>query len=351
MSDLPHRLGETPARASADSPPLELRSAETARLRQLLGEALAPATRAAYASDLRCFWSWAELASNHPPHHYPVPVDLILRYILHEADGMPPLIAHRLRVAGVRRRSGSSAPSTLARRIYALATVHRLLEIEPNPANDPRVRQLLRAARRRASRAGYRPAKPRAVTSPVLEAMLSTCGSDLAGRRDRALLLFGWASGGRRRSEIARARMEDLESVPHGYLLRLGLSKTDQEGADDRPRPVLGRAAIALDAWLGAAGLSSGPLFRAVDRWGNLGAALSPRAVAEIVRRRAAAAGYPADLFSGHSLRSGFITEAGRRGIALTAAMELSGHTSWRVAAGYHQAGTVLDNPAAHLAD
>ncbi|HVT16468.1 MAG TPA: hypothetical protein VHQ90_09875 [Thermoanaerobaculia bacterium] len=53
----------------------------------------------------------------------------------------------------------------------------------------------------------------------------------------------------------------------------------------------------------------------------------------------------------GHSLRSGFVTTAGRRGVGLADAMALSGHRGMATALGYHQAGAVLTNPAAWLAD
>ena len=63
-------------------------------------------------------------------------------------------------------------------------------------------------------------------------------------------------------------------------------------------------AASAELASQGRPGLS-GPVFREVDRWGRLESkALSGRAVAEVVKRTASAAG----LYAGHSLRAGFAT-------------------------------------------
>lgn len=41
-----------------------------------------------------------------------------------------------------------------------------------------------------------------AITRAVLEAMLATCEEDLRGIRDRAVLLVGFAAGGRRRDEL-----------------------------------------------------------------------------------------------------------------------------------------------------
>ncbi len=53
--------------------------------------------------------------------------------------------------------------------------------------------------------------------------------------------------------------------------------------------------------------------------------------------------------FAGHSLRSGFISESGRRKVALGDAMALSGHRSVPVAMGYYRSGDVLNNPAGDL--
>ncbi len=79
-----------------------------------------------------------------------------------------------------------------------------------------------------------------------------------------------------------------------------------------------------------------------------MGPALSPKAVAAIVQRRAVLAGLSGD-FAGHSLRSGFITEGGRQGVALPALMALTEHRSVAQAIGYFQAGSVAENPAGRL--
>jgi hypothetical protein len=90
----------------------------------------------------------------------------------------------------------------------------------------------------------------------------------LAGAHAASL---GFGSGGRRRSEVAAARVEDLAAVDGGYLFRLRRSKTDQAG-EGLELPVLGRAARALAAWLAAADLTEGPLFRPLSWHGRLGA-------------------------------------------------------------------------------
>ena len=164
-------------------------------------------------------------------------------------------------------------------------------------------------------------------------------------------MLFGFASGGRRRSEIAAADFQDLRRVGEtAFIYRLEHSKTQQAGpsASATPdKPVLGRAGAALDAWLRAANISEGPLFRRL--WGErVGPALSPKSVAAIVQRRAVLAGLSGD-FAGHSLRSGFITEGGRQGITLPALMALTEHRSVAQAIGYFQAGSAAENPAARI--
>src|SRR5699024_2153073 len=114
-------------------------------------------------------------------------------------------------------------------------------------------------------------------------------------------------------------------------------------------KPVLGVAAEALRAWLTAAGLTEGPLFRRLWKT-RVGPGLSPAAVGDIVQRRAAMAGLEGD-FGGHSLRSGFVTEGARQGVALPALMAMTEHRSVASVSGYFQAGSATHNPAAQLLD
>ena len=64
-----------------------------------------------------------------------------------------------------------------------------------------------------------------------LEAMLATCDDSLEGLRDRALLCFGFASGGRRRSEIAAADLRDLRRIGAAAV---ELGEVGQADAADR---------------------------------------------------------------------------------------------------------------------
>lgn len=167
--------------------------------------------------------------------------------------------------------------------------------------------------------------------------MLATCDDSLEGIRDHALLCFGIAAADLRR--IGEA----------GYIYRLEHSKTQQAGvtATSTPdKPVLDRAALALQDGLEASGSTEGAIFRRLWKQ-RVGPALSPAAVGEIVQRRARLAGLEGD-FGGHSLRSGFVTEACRQGVALPAIMRLTEHRSVPSVVGYFQSGSATANPAAH---
>jgi len=195
----------------------------------------------------------------------------------------------------------------------------------------------------------FLPEKKRAATLDLIEALISTCDEDTAGVRDRALIAVGFASGGRRRSELAGMTMDHLEEAPGGYVITLPFSKTDQEGKG-KPVPVIGRAAVYLEAWLLASGIEEGPLFRRLSKSGKvLEPGLTGYGISTIIKKRACKAGMNSKEFAGHSLRSGFITETGRQGRSLADAMAMSGHRSTTVALDYHQAGAVILNPCARV--
>ncbi len=318
------------------------------RVRTILEAGIADNTRRAYAGDIRYFWAWARLALGFV-EAYPVSLGVLVRFITDHIEGLPEPLDAALVAEGAKARPGTHSMATVSRRLAALSVAHEAQGVE-NPVQLPQIRALMASARRGRARQGLGPQKKRAATLDVLEAMLATCADDLRGIRDRALLLFAFASGGRRRSEVAAATVENLSPVPGGFLYRIPWSKTDQQGAG-REVPVLGRAAVALQAWLEAAEIVAGNLFRAVDRSGGLGAKLSEKAVARIVKKRAQLAGLDAEKFAAHSLRSGFVTEAGRKGVSRNDAMALTGHKSSAVFDGYYEAGAVAKNKAARLAD
>lgn len=308
-----------------------------------LAEPLAPNTARAYRSDLAYFWAWARAALGRPPV-YPVSVEETLLFIEHHTQGLPTGVDAGLVQEGAKGRVGRHAISTIARRVLVLGLAHRERGL-PSPYDDVKVRRTLKLARRRAAgqAVGRKP-----ITRTVLEQLLATCDGSLRGHRDRALLLLGFVSGGRRRSEIAALRFDDLTRVHEGYLIRIRRSKNDQYGRGLEV-PVLGEAARALDRWLEVSGIRQGGLFRGVRPDGRLTATLSDKAIANIIKRRTRLAGLNPVEYGAHSLRSGFVTEAGRQRIFLGDVMALSGHRSVGVALRYYRAGDVLRNPAARL--
>jgi integrase len=157
---------------------------------------------------------------------------------------LPPTVDQALVAAGLKAKLGSLKLATVIQRVAVLSTAHKLKRLV-NPCELPSVRTLLSRAKRSAVKRGERPTKKTAITRSELEAMLATCDDSLEGLRDRALLCFGSASGGRRRSEIAAADLRDLRKVGEdGYIYRLEYSKTQQAGvkADSTPdKPILGR--------------------------------------------------------------------------------------------------------------
>jgi integrase len=145
--------------------------------------------------------------------------------------------------------------------------------------------------------------------------------------------------------------MQFLKRVePDGYIYDLAFSKTNQSGVDqpENHKPVAGIAGEALTQWLQISKITSGPIFRRIRKGGHLGEALSPAAVRDIVKARCALAGIEGD-FSAHSLRSGFVTEAGRQNIPLAETMAMTGHHSVATVLGYFRTQSVVSSAAAKL--
>lgn len=333
-------------------------SASARAARALLDEGASPHTVASYRAAVRYLAAWHEQRL-HAPFALPVPVRTVVLFITdhtqHSGDtglmhGLPADVDAALVALRVKARPGPLALSTIQHRLAVLSEAHRTRDL-PNPCRSRAVQTLLARTRAAYARRGVRPSKKPALTREPLEQLLHTCDESLIGLRDRALLLFGWASGGRRRSEIVAARVEDLQRTQDGYVYVLRRSKTRQEGADhaDMYKPVAGRAARALDAWLRAAGIAAGPLFRRVRRGGTVcDEALTGEAVRRIVKQRCAAAGLD-EHYAAHSLRAGFVTEAGRQGVPLAEVMAMTGHASVNSVIGYHRAGAAPTLRAARL--
>jgi integrase len=109
----------------------------------------------------------------------------------------------------------------------------------------------------------------------------------------------------------------------------------------------------ALKAWLEAAAVTEGPIFREVNRHGQVGAAaLTGRSLSRLVKKAAAAGGFEPSVFSGHSLRAGFVTQAKLKRKDEASIMRQTGHRSVAMVRKYdRRADLWRDNAAAGLLD
>ena len=153
----------------------------------------------------------------------------------------------------------------------------------------------------------------------------------LPGPRDKALLLTGFA-GAFRRSEIVGLQVRDVQIGDVGLIVTLRRSKTDQEGASFTKGIPIGTSEAtcpkyALEAWLQLAAISTGPIFRPIDRSGHVGThALSSLGVARAVKRALTAIDVDTTAYSGHSLRAGLVTAAAMAGVSERVIMQQTGH-------------------------
>jgi integrase len=270
------------------------------KVREFLQASLAASTRRAYRSDIDHFLAWGGSVPASP--------ETVARYL---AD-----FATTLSIA------------TLARRTVAIGRAHFLRGFS-NPAANDLVRITLRGIRRTYGRPQERVA---ALTKEQLIAITSALGNSPRDIRDRALLLIGFA-GAFRRSELISVDCNSIERRHAGVVIAIPRSKTDQERRGRQiaiPKSAGCMCPVAaLDAWLDLAHIGEGPVFRPVTSQGVvLPCRLSSGAVALIVKQRSAAVASNGARYSGHSLRSGFVTSAAIAGVPVWKIKAQTGHAS-----------------------
>jgi integrase len=284
-----------------------------------LAEAFARAEKAhatirAYRSDAALFDAWCGTHG-----------------ILQAVPAEPGAVASFIAAEAAR---GVSA-STIGRRISAISYAHRLTGL-PDPTSTEVVRRVLRGIRRAI---GTAPRQKAPATAETIVAMLQHVPAGLAGKRDRALLVLGF-SGALRRSELVALDVVDLTPDRDGLRLRIRHSKTDQERLGHEiaiPHGRHLRPVEAMEDWLQSAGIEDGPVFRPVSRSGRVRGAerLTAKSVGTIVKIYAARVGLKVDDFSGHSLRSGFVTSAADRDVSESRIMDVTRHKDSRTVRTY----------------
>lgn len=332
-----------------DSPPSRMYE----RAEEIIREDLSYNTQLAHEGDLIYWEAW--LSAIGFTFDNPISKREISLFIVQHAENIDHDVDERLVKQGYKFRRGRHSMATIKRRVASLSVYIDLFKERmlnngkfDNPCKDTEIRMLLQKLTKKYG--GSKPAG-KAITKDVLNDMLDTCKNTLIDKRDKALLLFAWASGGRRRSEVTNATFENLTKQPDGnYVYKIIKSKTDQEGKG-MPVPVKGWAARALTEWLESSGITEGALFRSITKGGVIGSSLAPNGVYRIVQSRLKKAGYNEKLYGAHSLRSGFVTEAGRKGKPIRDVMQMTTHRNVETVMRYYQEGNISNNSAANLLD
>ena len=261
----------------------------TAQHRAFLAAATSDNTRRAYRSAIRHFLNWGGTL--------PSDQGAMICYLLAYAQALN--------------------PRTLALRLTALSQWH-VHQGFADPASTPTVRKTLAGIARVH---GKPKKKAKALPLEDLERIVTRLASidTLKAKRDNALLQIGYF-GGFRRSEMVGLEVSHVAWESEGIVITLPRSKTDQQGLGIVKAIPYGSGpccpASALRAWLSAAGITSGPLFRPITKWGDLGTeALHEGSVNTILETCAKLVqlDYVPQL-SSHSLRRGMATSAHRAG-------------------------------------
>jgi integrase len=235
--------------------------------------------------------------------------------------------------------------------LNAIAEAHKAMGGE-SPTHGGIVRNTMKGIRRTLGTAAIQ--KTAALTDDI-RVMIAVTDDALIGSRDRALILLGFA-GAFRRSELVRLNLEDCTFGKDGLTIALRRSKTDQEGVGRKIGIPYGSNPETcpvrnLQEWTETAGIASGPLFRSVNRHGQIQLGrLSGADVARVVKKLIERAGLDAAKYAGHSLRAGHATSAAIAGASERSIMNQTGHRSVQMVRRYIQDGSLFrENSAGKL--
>ncbi len=253
-------------------------------------------------------------------------------------------------------RNQNRSLGTLTRRLAAVSQFHQQMGFA-SPTASWETKKFLAGLRRQL---GVAPERKKAVSIPDLQKIVALLPDTLLGQRDRAILLVGFA-GAFRRSELVAIDVEDCAQTPEGLTVKLKRGKTDQEGKgrlvgiprgqDQDQNQDQNQATCPVRAWEDwrrAGKIDQGPLFRVMNRHGQvLDKRLSGEAVAMVVKRCVWWLGYNGEDFAGHSLRAGLATSAAAAGKSERAIMDQTGHRSLSTVRRYIRDGSLFRDNAA----
>ena len=350
-------------------------------LRKGIGENSLRALR----SDMAYIEAWS-IACDGDYLVWPPDREIALRFIAHHlwdpdkkavdpSHGMPDYVRETLEAAGFLRSPGPHAPSTVKRRISSWCAICAMRRVS-HPFSEKEVYRILSAAVR-ASNRPRTPKSERLVDAVLLERIIDRltpyCSQEpfrdreldrtrLAALRDRAMLTLAFAAGGRRRSEVAAMTVGDLIALkpieandpawPEGLpMMAISMGRTKTTNAEDALQVYVSGCAVQfVDEWLNAAGILAGPVFRPINKWGQIGVqAISGKSVNSILKSCLYEIGETPAEFSAHGLRAGYIVEAFRSGIPAPAIMEQTLHKSPAILMSYFRDEERKASPATRV--
>lgn len=236
--------------------------------------------------------------------------------------------------------------STIRRRLATIATAHRAKDV-PSPTGDYRVVAVVQGIARTTRQ---RTEKKKALQVDDVSSMIDTIDTKtLIGKRDKALLLVGFASASRR-SELEVLNVEDIEWTAQGIILHLWLEKTQE--LVEKAIVAVGGAycpVTALRDWLEASLIKEGAVFRSIKKGGTIAERITGHSIARVVKKVAEVAGLDPKRYAGHSLRSGLATSAAQAGYNESA---IKRQGAWKRSDTMHryvQSGNLFKNNASEI--
>ena len=287
----------------------------------------APNSQRAFAADWSRWKRWCETLGRRA---FPAAPGDLVEYVLGHS---PPF--ERDSGGRVAMNLGSEAPnikraSTVTRWLASLSVLHRLANCA-----DPTRDEDVKAARRSVTRGRLAQEQKAPLHWSDVQNALDTLGEDLRDLRAKALLAVAYSTLGRR-AELVALRVSDITFAAEGEGTVTLLTK----GGDHNERYLAPEACSALRAWLEAAEINEGLIFRRLERHGRVGdRALNPAEVARIFKRVAGRLNLdptrPLSRISAHSTRIGAAQDLTAAGAALPEIMVAGGWKSPQMPAHY----------------
>lgn len=289
-----------------------------------LANSKADNTKKAYTSDWQLFAQWCEANE------------------LQALPAIPETMVYYLTFLGQ-----SCKASTIKRKMTAISQRHETAGLE-SPTKSPLVHGVWQGLQRTI---GIKEVGKEALWLQDLRQVVGILPETLLGYRDRALLVNGWA-GALRRSELIGLDVEHIRFTRDGLVVTIEHSKTDQKGAGQVIALPYGSnrstcPVRSMEVWLSESGITSGPIFRRMDRHGNLYDRLTGQSVRLIVQKYCNRAGLPAESYGAHSLRSGFCSTAAKAGKSEHQIMRQTRHKQSSSLQRYIKYGTIFEDNAA----